>query len=868
MLGGNIIKGIKEYIKNVNAYSPFLKTFIISIVGFMVLLSLDTFDVPSRLIIKLPIMYIIELAVGTILIIMLCLFYFHFFDSFKINSEIDTVVVECFFISIEGIAYWSVKDGVYNYKSLFSLIMLFLSIILLTIRIKQYSKLMRAKSENETNVFDLQSIYMDSFKVSKNQPILLSEKDVDYDLLDRKGIKNQFLSVIKNFNSDSSYVIGLIGEWGSGKTTLLNNIKAELVKEKSTIVIDDFDAWILGSQEALLFSMYEKILKYSGMKFSLSKNRKVINALKTIVSGMSSKVINNTNVLNAAKDILDIESYNEVAKLKNDIGFYLKANNKIVVFIIDNIDRADADNIILLFKLIGTVFDLPNILYILSFDKKRVDKLLSETTKIDPRYLEKIVQQEIFVPSVQPEVLEDIYSRCISNIIIKYGIDANDVSRFFPIIEWTCENVKDLRCFKRLINSAFVPAFLNENKLDLFSSLIIEIIRFLEPNLYASIYDNREYFISSDLLFNSYLFSEAYNQDAFNKKGKYYFDDLAKEYSSALKLLSNIFPYVKRYCSNQELKSGYYHSNEGFDHKFPIYSTKFFELYFSYGNNDFSILHTKVRNVVADINSVKDKNAIEKIITDNLINEKREYHQEIFTSLEEYLDDIPSDKCYHVLQVLWENIFKTDDSTQFLVLSARDRVLVIIARLLNAISVNDFNGMCKTCASDYSKINMLNRLKYWMNSSSKDILQERKELINKSFSELCEKVVKENIDLYDDKYYSHENIWGLINYYKEKDVELKPYFDSIYSDQKIYRLLADCISGKVGRIYIYSIKESYLKDVFIDRETVEKAFKSNPPKKESEYKIKEIYDASFYGEKNYFGETGLESPTPISFDSL
>ena len=155
-----------------------------------------------------------------------------------------------------------------------------------------------------------------------------------------------------------------------------------------------------------------------------------------------------------------------------------------------------------------------------------------------------------------------------------------------------------------------------------------------------------------------------------------------------------------------------------------------------------------------------------------------------------------------------------------------------------------------------------------MNSSSKDILQERKELINKSFSELCEKVVKENIDLYDDKYYSHENIWGLINYYKEKDVELKPYFDSIYSDQKIYRLLADCISGKVGRIYIYSIKESYLKDVFIDRETVEKAFKSNPPKKEIEYKIKEIYDASFYGEKNYFGETGLESPTPISFDSL
>ena len=51
-------------------------------------------------------------------------------------------------------------------------------------------------------------------------------------------------------------------------------------------------------------------------------------------------------------------------------------------YVIDNLERASAENIIFLFKLISTVFDLPNIIYLLSYDQARMNEILSDTAQI------------------------------------------------------------------------------------------------------------------------------------------------------------------------------------------------------------------------------------------------------------------------------------------------------------------------------------------------------------------------------------------------------------------------------------------------------------------------------------------------------
>ena len=72
-------------------------------------------------------------------------------------------------------------------------------------------------------------------------------------------------------------------------------------------------------------------------------------------------------------------------------GSNLNKNKKNVIFIIDNIDRADKENVGLLFKLVGSVLDFENITYILSYDDTRVKNIMSDDLNIDYDYLKKII---------------------------------------------------------------------------------------------------------------------------------------------------------------------------------------------------------------------------------------------------------------------------------------------------------------------------------------------------------------------------------------------------------------------------------------------------------------------------------------------
>lgn len=81
--------------------------------------------------------------------------------------------------------------------------------------------------------------------------------------------------------------------------------------------------------------------------------------------------------------------YDKSNRLKKIINAYLKNNNKKILFIIDNIERADKENIIFLFKLINNILNFDNTFYLLSFDDERMRKIFDKDLKIDFEYLKK-----------------------------------------------------------------------------------------------------------------------------------------------------------------------------------------------------------------------------------------------------------------------------------------------------------------------------------------------------------------------------------------------------------------------------------------------------------------------------------------------
>ena len=307
----------------------------------------------------------------------------------------------------------------------------------------------------KTNVLDLKDLNNNTFDYTGHGPILIEETEVSYDLLNRGHLINWLAYSIQNCKSAQSFVIGLEGPWGSGKTTIINNVKRILSSDsQSFYIINDFDPWAFGTQEALLWGMYDAIFKSSGTKFSILRSHRMMEQL-------SSAVVDNYTAGRLIKPIA-FDSKNGVeslSEIKEKISAYLQTKNQTIVFFIDNIDRAEAKNVIFLFKLIGTVFSLPKVIYVLSYDRTRVNNIFDETNDVDTHYVDKIIQQEIKVPVITNDQAKALYSVCIENLLLAYGVKKENISSFIPLANYIYSVIPDLRQLKRLINSTFSIAF-------------------------------------------------------------------------------------------------------------------------------------------------------------------------------------------------------------------------------------------------------------------------------------------------------------------------------------------------------------------------------------------------------------------------
>lgn len=110
------------------------------------------------------------------------------------------------------------------------------------------------------------------------------------------------------------------------------------------------------------------------------------------------------------------------------------------------------------------MFDLPNILYILSYDDKRIKAVFEDEKKINPKYIEKIVQQEIAIPDIQKERLETICDECIKNLLQCYGVTEDWLNQYTRIIHVISTSITSLRQLKQpFFNTAFVTTFYYDN---------------------------------------------------------------------------------------------------------------------------------------------------------------------------------------------------------------------------------------------------------------------------------------------------------------------------------------------------------------------------------------------------------------------
>ena len=773
------------------------------------------------------------------LIIIIYIFNFKNFVKFKSKcvNNIDVLLLSLL-LSITIYFGYLVIIGIIKYRLIILIILGIVVLSLLIIRLIVLNK----ENDYKSNVLDLKEIYENKVDITNKNFIFLDEKEVSYDLLNRNNIINQLYNTLIRCNPSRIFTIGLQGSWGVGKTTIVNNAIGLLEKNKvaDLFVIVKFNPWDYDNEKAMLKGLIDKILGGMNIDYKLENINQLVDSIIEVVF-----YDNKPNISNFLK--LVNNNITNKYEVENMVNNYLQNENKKLLLIVDNMDRIDIEKIKFLLKSISTILNFEKTICVLLYDDTIIERELNKmfgTSDSNAKYLDKIIQLRIDVPQVDVETINLVKNRVSENLTFDGKPILNDVldkNIFFS-------NLRELKIFVNNILSSIDTN--TANCLDFKDMMNLDFIKSKNSDLYYSIWNNKNFYITDDRYYDINIYTLDY--DELNKKAKEYFDDLFKD-NRNLKfkdLLINMFPNVNNYFEKKTIFNSNYRNIDEYNNGIKqnkIYNARYFDLYFTKSENDFIWINKEVKGLIQIINNKsKNKfgNKLKKIINKYNYDELK-VMMEVF---ELHTIDIKESKRLEVINLLYKNIYNFPDRVLFLGLDSRRRCQIIIAKLINMSSINLLEEFCSNVSNDYRNLNIIDEIKYWISkeSNKKD---ESIEMITNKYNEMCLNILANNINIYEDDYYAHSNIWSLYRY----DNELtKEYLSKNISKENIYRFLRDTISISIGTGgYGYSIRKESIdllaKDIDIDKYLKD----SNKELTGDELFIKELYDFYKVGNKKY-----------------
>lgn len=326
--------------------------------------------------------------------------------------------------------------------------------------------------------------------------------------------------VILSIEVPNGYVIGLHGQWGSGKSTAINFVKAFLDKHNveadgmaDRIEILDFRPWIVSGHQDLITAFFKVLsenlpgAKRQGwIDRTLRRVRvgadPVLTAIATVAVGVdpSGGIASKTIAQVASKSLSGaIDHFLEGPSLQaayDRLHALLREKHRRFLVIIDDLDRLQKEEIRSIMQMVKTVGRLPNVLYVLSYDRDIVWAALDEGVAAErdgPKFGEKIVQQEIELPR---PFQDDLLAMLDSEVAFLTGPTPANSRWQYMVRDGIRRWVRHPRDVQRLANAVKFSWPALEGEIDPQDLLIIEGLRLFDGHVFDWIRWNRDWFFS------------------------------------------------------------------------------------------------------------------------------------------------------------------------------------------------------------------------------------------------------------------------------------------------------------------------------------------------------------------------------------
>jgi len=323
----------------------------------------------------------------------------------------------------------------------------------------------------------------------------LSDEPIQFehqDLLNRNKFVEDFYEEIISLPFPDSFVFGLYGSWGEGKTSVINLLKSKFKSKKNDkFLIVDFDPWYFKDEKAILSAFYRNVERTISKKFILPDLKKTFLKYKNLISLGLSQV--------GIKFILPFRE-EAIEEIKQRIESYITQIGKKIVIFIDDIDRLQPNDILLIFKLVRLNAKFKNTIFILSFDPIIIQEHLTERFKIPPEFLEKIVQKPVHLPAIEQEDIDNFFKFHLNKFFNEIEIPEESRVGFYGEFLYIYQDqiwklFKTLRDVKRYLNGLLSTLPPIKNEVYLYDFLILEVIRVFYLRVYNDIWRNFWFYI-------------------------------------------------------------------------------------------------------------------------------------------------------------------------------------------------------------------------------------------------------------------------------------------------------------------------------------------------------------------------------------
>lgn len=235
-------------------------------------------------------------------------------------------------------------------------------------------------------------------------------------------------------NLEATTTFAIVGPWGSGKTWLLDGVVAELETDGAGARERDllrFNPWFYADESALFLGFAELLLGLTPRK---SKARRAVAGLLSTV-GPSLKFGSVDLTKLAARAEERVSGLSGPEQIRKRISEVVHNAGRHVLVVMDDLDRLNPTELLMLFKLIRLVGDVPGISYLLTYDEETLLQLLARTDVAADseerarRYLEKIVEVKWVVPPMTSEQVVALVDAPIASIVAEGAALVSEVGR-------------------------------------------------------------------------------------------------------------------------------------------------------------------------------------------------------------------------------------------------------------------------------------------------------------------------------------------------------------------------------------------------------------------------------------------------------